>query len=201
MKKIILSALLFLGVHAFAQNNNTIVPVPPIEQSKLSIGFMGGYGHSFIMPYQNYTFNSSWEAGLSSTYSNWAHWALGFDITYSSEGSSLKVSDQTYKTQLDYIRVPMRAIYFFKDYEDDFRPKITLGPTLGFLVNEVNSTGASAFDLGGSVSLGFNYRLMRAVWLTADVNYYQGFLDVYSDNSLNDMNGNARINLGLSFGF
>jgi hypothetical protein len=201
MKKFIFSVILFCSVPCIAQNNNTIVPVSPIEQSRLSIGFMGGFGHSFIMPYQNYTFNSSWEAGLSSTYSDWAHWGLGFDITYSSEGSRLRISDQTYKTQLDYIRVPMRAIYFFKTYADDFRPKITLGPTLGFLVNEVNSTGASSFDLGGSLSVGFNYRLMRAVWLTADADYYQGFLDVYSDNSLTEMNGNVRINLGLSFGF
>ena len=201
MKKIILSISLLVSGLCAAQNNNTIIPVQPIEQSKFSLGVVGGFGHSFIVPYQDYSFNSSWDAGLSLVFSPWTHWGIGMDAVYSSEGSAIQKNDVTYKTQLDYVRVPVKAIYFFKTYESDFRPKITLGPSFGFLVNEVNSTNAASFDLGANVSAGFNYRLMRAVWFNADVNYYQGLLDIYSTNSLNDMNGNIRLNLGLSFGF
>lgn len=184
-----------------AQNNNTIIPVQPIGQSKFSLGVIGGFGHSFVIPYQDYTFNSSWNAGLSAVFSPWSHWGIGMDAVYSSEGSAIQKNDLTYSYQLDYIRVPVKAIYFFNKYENDFRPKIAFGPSLGFLVNEAGSTNANTFDLGANLAAGFNYRLMRAVWLNADLNYYQGFLDVYSSNSLNEKNGNVRLNLGLSFGF
>lgn len=201
MKKFIFAIAIFTSGLCIAQNNNTIIPVQPIEQSKFSLGIVGGFGHSFVVPYQDYTFNASWNAGLSAVFSPWTHWGIGMDAVYSSEGSALQRNDVTYNYQLDYIRVPIKAIYFFNTYERDFRPKITLGPSLGFLVNEVNSTNAATFDLGANLSVGFNYRLMRAVWFNADVNYYQGFLDTYSGNSLNEMNGNVRLNLGLSFGF
>jgi hypothetical protein len=201
MKKFtLLATLLICGLTNLAQNN-AIIPVEPIEQSKFSIGIKGAFGHSFIIPYKDFTFNPSWDAGLSAVFSPWAHWGIGLDATYSAEGSSVTQSDVTNTTEYDYIRVPIKAIYFFNTYEKDLRPKITLGPCLGFLVNERNSLDASSFDLGANISAGVNYRLMRAVWLSADVNYYQGFLDVNTLNSQNEFNGNVRINLGLSFGF
>ncbi|HOZ87545.1 MAG TPA: hypothetical protein PL029_07295, partial [Bacteroidia bacterium] len=72
MKKISLFiALAFGALLSVAQNNNTILPPDPIRQSNFSIGITGGYGHSFLVPYRNYAFNSSWNAGLSAVYSPW----------------------------------------------------------------------------------------------------------------------------------
>jgi len=202
MKKISLSLLMISSsLFGIAQNHNTIVPPDPIQQSKFSIGITGGYGHSFIVPYKNYAFNSSWNAGISAVYSPWIHWGVGLDAIYSAEGSTFTSGDVKYTTGLDYVRVPVKAIYYFKEYENDFRPKVSLGPTLGFLVNESNSRGANSFDFGANLAVGFNYRLVRAVWLNAELSYYQGFLDVYNGNSEHDANGNLRANLGLSFGF
>ncbi len=200
MKKIILLALLTFSGKGLAQNN-AIIPVQPIEQSKFSIGIKGAFGHSFIIPYRHYSFNPSWDAGLSAVYSPWVHWGIGMDATYSAEGSTLTKGDVIYTAELDYIRVPLKAIYFFNSYENDLRPKITFGPSMGFLVNESHGLDGSSFDLGANVSAGVNYRLMRAVWLSAEMNYYQGFLDVNTLNSDNEWNGNVRLNLGLSFGF
>jgi len=200
MKKLIL-LFVMAGPACFAQNHNDIVTEKPVEQSKFSIGVQGGYGHSFIEPYSNYKWMSSWNAGITAIYAPGAHWGAGIDVLYSGEGVKLKSGDYENMSQVDYLRIPLKAIYFFRKYEDDFRPKVSLGPTLGFKVDDYGNKGFTSFDFGANASLGFNYRLMRAVWLNVDVSYYQGFLDVYDLNDVNDHNGNVRLNVGLCLGF
>jgi len=201
MKNLALLLALATTTIGFAQNNNDKIPVEPIEQSVFSIGVKGGFGHSFIVPYSNYDFMPSWNAGISAVYAPKQHWGIGLDVTYSGEGVKLKSGDYTNTTQLDYLRVPIKAIYFFRTYEEDFRPKISLAPTLGFMVNDHDNNGFKSTDFGGSLSLGFNYRLLRAVWLNVDASYYQGVIDIYQGNNENDLNGNVRLDLGVSFGF
>src|SRR3954465_13603514 len=132
MKKLTLLLALTTASIGFAQTNNDKIPAEPIEQSKFSIGIKGAFGHSFIEPYQHYTFMSSWNAGLSAVYAPKEHWGIGLDVVYSGEGSKLQVGDDATTVQLDYLRIPIKAVYFFRRYEDDFRPKISLAPTLGF---------------------------------------------------------------------
>lgn len=202
MKKIsLLLTALSLTLAIRAQTNNDKIPSEPIRQSRFSLGVKGGFGHSFLMPYSNYEFNPSWNAGLSAVISPWEHWGVGVDVNYSAEGATFDYGDHTIQNNLDYLRVPLKAIYFFRTYEMDFRPKISLGPTVGFLVNDPNTLKANSFDLGGTFNVGFNYRLIRAVWLTVDAGYYQGFLDVYDANTDTDLNGNMRLDVGVSFGF
>ena len=74
MKILTLTAALLIIVIGNAQTNNDKIPAEPIKQSIFSIGLKGGFGHSYIMPYKDYTFNSSWNAGIAATY---APWALG----------------------------------------------------------------------------------------------------------------------------
>jgi hypothetical protein len=202
MKTLAFTIALFGSTLGFSQNNNDKVPAEPIKQSEFSIGLKGGFGHSFIMPYSNYTFNSSWDAGISATYSPWQHFGVGLDALYSQEGGSFIYRDSEIRTTtLNYVRVPVKAIYFFNTYEHDFRPKISIGPTVGFLMSESNSSSANFLDLGANATLGFNYRLARAVWLNADASYYHGFMDVYDSNVENDNNGNIRLDIGISLGF
>ncbi len=200
--------LIASSLAAFSQDNNNKIETPaPIEQSKFSIGLKGGFGHSFIMPYRNYIFCPSWDAGISAIYAPGTHWGIGLDALYSMEGAKFEyldpVSGNGYDRQvtLDYVRIPVKAIYFFRDYDKDFRPKVSLGPSLGILVGEVNSTNARSIDLGGKFTAGFNYRVARAIWINVDASYYQGFMDVYSGNSENDLNGNVRLDAGINFGF
>ena|SRR6218665_2187681 len=200
-------ALACMSLAGYSQNNNNgIEPPKPIDQSKFSIGFKGGYGHSFITPYQKPMFFHSWDAGISAVYAPWQHWGIEADAIYSEEGAKFKHRassedhEQTRVVFLDYIRVPVKAVYFFNTYENDFRPKVTLGPTVGFLIDETNSRNASAVDFGATATLGFNYRLAKAVWLNVDADYYQGLVDVYPGSD-NNMMGNLRLNMGVNFGF
>lgn len=202
MKNLTLLLALATATAGFAQtNNNSKIPAEPIEQSKFSIGLTGGFGHSFVEPYENATFMPSWNAGITAVYAPGPHWGFGADVIYSGEGSKLKVGDITHSTQLDYLRIPLKAIYFFRKYEDDFRPKVSLGPTLGIMMDNHGNKNFNSFDVGANASIGFNYRLLRAVWFNADVSYFQGFTDIYSHNNETDLNGNIRLNVGLSFGF
>lgn len=188
-------------------NNNKIEPPAPIAQSKFSIGLKGGFGHSFMVPYQNYIFCPSWDAGVSAIYAPGKHWGLGVDALYSMEGAKFEYlnaetgASSDVQATLDYIRIPVKAIYFFRDYTKDFRPKVALGPSLGILVGEVNSRNAASIDLGGKFTAGFNYRVAKAIWINVDASYYQGFMDIYSNNSENDFNGNVRLDAGINFGF
>jgi len=202
MKKLSLLLALVSGAFAsFSQNNNTIIPPAPIEESKFSFGVQGGFGHSFIMPYQNYKFMPSWNAGISAVYSPFVHLGFGVDVLYSEEGAKFSSSDVSYSTHLNYIRVPVKVIYFFREYEKDFRPKVSLAPTVGFLTNSKEQPAYNKVDFGASTSVGFNYRLVRAIWLSVDATYYQGLIDNLNGNTENDLNGNARLNLGINFGF
>lgn len=203
MKKIsaMLAAVSFTLTAAAQTNNNAIVPSEPIRQSNFSLGVKGAFGHSFMVPYSNNLFNPSWDAGLTAVISPWAHWGIGIDATYSSEGATFDYADHDVVNRIDYLRVPIKAIYFFRTYEMDFRPKISLGPALGFVVNDPNMVKANSFDLGSTITAGFNYRLVRAVWLNVDASYYQGLIDAYDQTNDNDLNGNVRLNVGVSFGF
>lgn len=204
MKKVIMIAGCMLGVLAcFSQNNNKLDPPVPVQQSVFSIGPQGGFGHAFITPYKGSKFQPSWDAGIAAIYSPGVHWGVELDIRYSAEGCKIVdvENKSTNAMYLRYARIPLKAVYFFNRYEDDFRPKISLGPAIGFLTEEVNSNGAKSVDFGANASLGFHYRIVRAIWFTADVNYYQGLVDVYDKTAEKEMNGNLRLDLGVSFGF
>jgi len=202
MKKvIILLALISATIGTQAQTNNDIIPPKPIDQSKFSLGFKGAFGHSFLMPYSKPSFMPSWDAGLAAIYSPYEHVGFGLDAVYSAEGVRFENPEYTSETNLNYVRVEPKLIYFFRAYEKDFRPKVSISPAMGFLVNGSDNSSFKTFDIGAKGTIGFNYRLLRAVWLNIDGSYYQGLRDIYQNNSEKDLNGNVRLNLGMSFGF
>ena len=204
MKKIIvLIGCLVVSFNSFSQTDNNNAIKSGVEQSVFSLGFQGGFGHSYLMPHAGSRFQPSWDAGIAAIYAPGVHWGVELDVRYSVEGTKITnpETNKTSVTELRYIRVPLKAVYFCGTYENDFRPKFSIGPTIGFLNGETNSIGANAVDFGASASLGFHYRLARAIWFTTDVNYYQGFTDAYTQTAANDLNGNIRLDLGLSFGF
>ena len=208
MKKLtFIIALVATTLSGYSQNNNNVDAPGPIEQSKFSIGFKGGYGHSTIMPFTHATFCPSWDAGIAAVYAPAVHWGVEVDALYSEEGVNYKYrssGEETYHTKqiyLDYVRIPVKAVYFFRAYDKDFRPKIAVGPSMGFLVNQVGSNGASSFDVGATGLVGFNYRIAKAVWINVDAVYYQGFLDTYSNRSSNELNSNMRLDAGINVGF
>ncbi|RYG39738.1 MAG: PorT family protein, partial [Chitinophagaceae bacterium] len=145
-------------------------------------------------------------------YSFVSHWGISADVKFSSEGETLGL-DKDNKTvaRANYIRVPLQGIYFFGKYGNKVRPKISVGPSFGFLVGgetkqytngDVTATVktkdfAESFDLGLTGAVGLNVRVAKATWLNADVAYYHGLTDVATGGDAK--NRNIGINVGVLF--
>lgn len=148
-------------------------------------------------------------------YSHSEHIGFSIDVLYSMEGGRYQQTNgNEIDLDLQYLRVPIKFAYFFRDFDKDFRPKVTIGPSLGFLIddkldyNQSSSSnqsnvlthfdkGYNGFDLGGTASIGFNERLADRIWLNVDAYYYQGFLDV---GTMNHYNANFGLRAGVAFG-
>jgi long-subunit fatty acid transport protein len=171
------------------------------EQPRFTIGTKGGFGHSYIMPYKNSGFHGSWHIGLTTAYQFTDRWALGADALYSSEGATFKSTvDENLEisTELDYMRIPIKGMYYLAPAANDFRMRLSVGPTFGVLMAE--DTGYKDMDFGLNAGLGFTYEMLEDFWLTTDVSYYHGLMDIYAGNTESDRNGNIRLDIGFTFG-
>ena len=190
----------------------------------VSFGPTGGFGHAWITNSPGDTkFNPAWNAGLSFIYSSRSHFGLGVDAKYSAEGNKIKYSATegngliNYKNTVNanYIRVPVKVIYFFGDNKSAVRPKIYAGPSMGFLtggktVTRIEGTGVvekvdtkdemKNFDFGVTAGAGLNFRVAPRTWLNTDLAFYQGLLDVTKANDMTKHNGNVGLNVGLLIG-
>ena len=192
MKNVIVLLLTFLSFQLVAQDK--------------SIGPTIGYNHAWGTG-TGVESRPGFNAGVIFNYSFNEHWGLGASLLYSLEGAKVKGIDQT--LDLSYVRIPLRAIYYFGDYGNAFRPKIFLGPSLGFLVGAKQKIGSTnidlkdnfqSFDLGLLVGAGFNYRLKDQTWLNVDLGYTNGLLNTSTLNSVESQNRLFNLNIGVAFG-
>jgi hypothetical protein len=185
-----------------------------------SLGINGGIGNAWIKNYSNRKFKTAGNIGLCLIYSTKSNFGLGADLKYSIEGGKMVQNNVTTTTSIDYVRVPLKVMYFLGKYGQRVRPKISIGPSLGFLIGgetEIEGTIGSVpvtssykakdlykgFDIGLNASVGFNYRLVKYTWFLADINYYNGFSDirkVQSSNSSKLSNNNLTLNVGVNWG-
>lgn len=174
----------------------------------LSIGPSVGFGHAGVRNTAGTdVFNPWWTAGVIINYSTSEHIGFAADVLWSMEGARIE-DGEGIETDLalQYVRVPLKFAYFMGDFEDGFRPKVTIGPSMGFLVDadaDNESTGTTdvkstfeSFDLGANASIGFNWKMGDNMWLNTDFNYYHGFLEI----SPNQYNSNFGLKVGLAFG-
>jgi hypothetical protein len=172
-------------------------------------------------------------AGAFLIYSFQEHFGAGLDVLYSMEGAEYTetaitngmVVRSAVKDRLNYLRIPVQANVFFCDYGKPFRPKVSLGPVIGFLLNAERKSqltiedGAvttlesssrdvkdaySATDIGAIAGAGFNLRMMEETWFNFDVRYYIGatdIRDVRPAGSDERKNNALSISAGVAFGF
>lgn len=196
------------------------------SQSRFSIGPNAGVGSTWIDNVPNKKFKTHGNFGLSMVFSAHPNFGIGTDVKYSFEGGRTdsdlpggNVGIQ--EINLDYLRVPIKAIYFFGKPGNRLRPKLSAGPSLGFLmggktnysvrnqagtVTPVSSARSKdvwdGFDIGIQGGAGFHYRLVSSTWLVTDVTYYHGLRDIVDNNTGNTQhkNRNLALNLGVNFG-
>jgi len=179
----------------------------------------------------NATFKPGLLAGVFLVYSKREHAGFGADLLYSGEGAKYKITTTNgtttvvneYNTRLNYIRLPLHFIYFFNEAGDKFRPKVAIGPSLGYLAStkqklktttRTNSNETSfdtestslnnykSMDVGLSLGLGFNYKILSRTWLNMDARYYYGLLDITKNNTTSDRvnNHGPSISFGIGLG-
>jgi hypothetical protein len=126
---------------------------------------------------------------------------------------------------LNYLRIPILANIFFNKLGDDFRPKISLGPSFGFLLGVKNSMTVittegttvttidaentdkdeyAGFDLSAIIGAGFNYKIGARTWLNMDARYSIGATNVFeveTDNKDEIRNNAFSVTAGIAFGF
>jgi hypothetical protein len=185
------------------------------SQLNLSLGPNAGVGHAWMKGGDgDNRYKPAGNFGVALVYSANEHIGIGADLKYSIEGVKRDIGNNSVTYRLNYLRVPLKGIYFFRNHGDKIRPKVSLGPSFGFLLGgnqEVNDDETSlevkdqfkSMDIGLALSGGIHARLVTNTWLTLDLNYYHGFTGVAENASAfpdNLKNRNIGINLGLLFG-
>lgn len=201
MKKVSVGIILCL-VCSFATNAQS-----KKSESKFSFGPTAGIGSTSVSKTANSEFKLAGSAGLSLVYSAMEHFGLGMDVKYSFEGVA---ANNLYKseTNLNYVRIPLKAIYFFNNTGDKLRPKLFAGPSLGFLTSAkandfdvINSF--EKFDIGLLLGAGLNYRIANKTWFNTDISYTHGLKDITINvpaNLESNQNRNLQLNVGVNFG-
>ena len=189
-----------------------------------SLGINAGFGKSAIKNFDKYygltntEFMPHGNVGLSYIHSTHTNFGFGADVKYSWEGAKgeNKTLDREQTLSLQYIRIPVKLMYFFGKYGERVRPKIYAGPSMGFLVaaeeeTEINNNSIerdvkndfNGFDIGIVGGAGINYRLVKNTWFTADLNYYNSFRDIRNENSGGTprlSNNTLALNVGVNWG-
>ncbi len=195
-----------------------------LHAQHMSAGITVGSGTGWMSNSGNHVVHKeSCNVGATFVYSTNAHWGFAADVKYSREGYKFTYpgtgpyTGRTMDTRVssDFIRVPLRVVYFFNDYSKGVRPKISLGPSVGFLTggkirmedddrDNLSKTHVNDqfkfFDLGVQGTAGVNFRLAEEVWLSTEIAYYQGLLKQNKFGSNSMMNSNLVLNLGLTVG-
>lgn len=183
----------------------------------LSIGPVVGGGINWVSNLGGTT-NSmipSGNLGIGLIYAKDAHWGWGTQLTVASEGYDVRYGNNAVKAVPIYLRMPLRAYYFFGDMKSTVRPKVYLGPQFGLKLTETdhmaspysettvynNAGNFRTFDAGVNAGAGVNVRLMKGTWLNLDLGYYQGLTDAVKDPAGHyNTNQNLGLNAGVLFG-
>ncbi len=184
------------------------------QNQNLSMGVSTGIGHSWTSNSDgNSRFHPTYSFGSKMVYSFDSRWGVSADLRYSSEGGTVGVdADNKVVGRAAYIRLPLQGIYFFGQLGDRVRPKISLGPSFGFLVGgksktyedgrkiiELKTTDFTrTFDFGAHIAAGLNIRLAPGTWLNTDFSYYLGLLNIHKMGG-DVKNRNVALNVGLTF--
>ncbi len=177
-------------------------------QSKFSFGPTAGVGSTSISNIPDSKFKLAGSAGLSLVYSAIEHFGVGMDVKYSFEGAKVESTLGKSELDLNYVRIPLKAIYFFNNNGNKVRPKIFAGPSFGFLTsakaNDVDvKSQYESFDIGLLLGAGLNYRIVNKTWFNADLSYTHGMKDITPNMVLdtdNNQNRNLQLNVGVNFG-
>lgn len=179
-----------------------------ISGQTLSIGPMIGAN---FMTVSNIT-NSKTLTGLSlggfGNYSINEHLGINAKLLYSQMGTGLENSQNL--VRLNYIQLPLSAVYFFGDTGNKVRPKLFAGPYASYLLNAEDNNGNKIVypngedfylktDIGGIIGAGLNFIFADRKWLNIDATYSSSFNSIVDAANSSNKNTGFQLNAGISF--
>ena len=185
-----------------------IINVKMVTAQTLSIGPTIGGNLSAISGIPNTKSLAGLSIGGFANYSINENFGVSLKIIYSQLGTAFANSNEI--ARLNYVQVPLTAVYYFGDAGNRFRPKIFVGPYIGSLlrVNNANgneilgSDGKSIYnktDVGGLAGVGFNYRIQSRTWLNVELGYGKSFSNLAKTPNNTYYNSALNVNVGVSF--
>ena len=139
MKKLLFftTVLLFAG-KTFSKAQSTAASKPGIAEFT-SLGPVVGAGNSWVGNMGGKSqFMTSGNVGIDLVYARSEHWGWGGMLCLSSQGYKVDYNGYTAMAAPLYLRMPLRAYYFFNSYKDVVRPAFRT-PDLGKNSNFLNS--------------------------------------------------------------
>lgn len=179
-------------------------------------------GHSWTVGNRSenmkYAFHPTVQFGRTALYNFSDNVGIGLGTFFSSEGARFKVTSSSEEgkaeQRMNYVRIPLGAMFTLGDAAMRVRPRIGLGGSVGFLVggktylinDNNNFAGAKTtrvmgtkIDAGANASLGFSVKVTDGFHINHDINYYHGLVEnQYDDANLPSF---TQRNIGLSMGF
>ena len=179
-----------------------IAYMPTAIGQKLSIGPMAGVNISSISEIDNTESLAGLNAGIFLNYSVNENLGFGLKGLFSQLGTGFE--DIENHVRLNYIQLPLSVAYFFGERGNTIRPKVFIGPYVGFLMNaqDMNGNDISGYnstDFGGQIGAGFNYSFANRSWLNFDLGYSAGFMDISETSASSSKNNAFFVSLGYSF--
>lgn len=212
MKKIFIAATAFLMISSLSE-----------AQVFTSIGDKITVGHSWTVgnrdANEKYKFHPSVQVGRMGKLNFGPNVNLGLGTFFSTEGVTFnnETTDEVYEQRMNYIRVPLIASFDLGSSVSRVLPRISVGPSVGFLVGgktltKDNNDALDGYkttkvmdtkvDAGINAALGLNVRVTEGFTFSPEITYYHGL--VTNEYNKGIMGANApdftHRNLGISMG-
>lgn len=166
-----------------------------------------------------YAFHPTVQFGRMAMYNFSSSVGIGLGTFFSTEGVRFKVDEgavDRFEQRMNYIRIPLGAMFTFGDPASKVRPRLGIGGSVGFLVGgktyglssedaiiglKTTKAMSTKVDAGANASLGFSVRVADGFLINHDINYYHGLVtNEYEADIFNRASFTHR-NIGLSMGF
>jgi outer membrane protein W len=212
MKRILCTSgfLLFTAISGFAQQKGFAV------SDKVMIGHSWTVGNRSSDDLK-YAFHPTVQFGRTAIYNFSDNVGIGLGTFFSTEGGTFKIQNNTAarkaEQRMNYIRIPLGAMFTFGDPANKVRPRLGVGGSVGFLVGgktyviskddvfagaKTIKTMSTKVDAGATGSLGLSVRVADGFLINHDINYYHGLVENKYESNLPSFTHRS---IGLSMGF
>lgn len=204
MKKTLLAVALFISITSFSQNWSI--------GDKIYIGH--GWTNGNMSDNEVYRFHPSFQIGRNFIFNANQNFGMSFGLQFSTEGLSFTNKAKTYDGSIrsNFLRMPIQVIYTFGNEKVRIRPRVALGPSIGWLVGgktmvmqaDTIFSGRitklalkSKIDVGAVASFGLSIKVADGIHFIPELNYYQSLIKTKYEPNF-PVNSFTYSNVGLS---